>query len=93
MALITCPDCNTPMSDRAAACLKCGAPIALPRTDATVTEQTGKAHKIVQALGVLASCIGIVMVVAGNVGTGTMLLMGGALTFLIARITAWWSHG
>ena len=28
MALIRCPDCNTEVSDKAAACVKCGCPIA-----------------------------------------------------------------
>lgn len=30
MALITCPECGNQVSDKAAACPKCGAPIAAP---------------------------------------------------------------
>lgn len=58
-----------------------------------VTEQTGKPHKIAQAIGVLACCVGIVFFVAGSAGVGALLLIGGTVTFLVARITAWWFHG
>lgn len=36
MALIRCPDCGTDASDAAAACPKCGRPIAAPGTSQAV---------------------------------------------------------
>ena len=70
-----------------------GRQIALARTDATVTEQTGKGHKIAQAVGVTACCAGIVLFIAGAPSGGSLLLIGGFVLFLAARLTAWWSHG
>lgn len=106
MALINCPDCGTSVSDRAAACVKCGAPIAAQANPAAADfgsprvqtiEQTGKGYKAQQALGVVATMTGIVMMVAGETGSsanvfGAIVAGIGLIVYLSARLGAWWNH-
>lgn len=106
MALINCPDCGTQVSDRAAACVKCGAPIAdvtgqsAPHPDAPqvqTIEQTGKAYKAQQAMGVVAILVGAVMMAAGDSGSGTTMLGAivafiGMILCIFGRVGAWWNH-
>jgi hypothetical protein len=93
MALVTCPDCNTQMSDRAAACLKCGAPIAAARTDVTTTEATGKPQKMIQLIGVLCILAGVVSCTAQAPQAAALLLIVGVVLWLVGRMAAWWHHG
>lgn len=106
MALINCPDCGTQVSDRAAACVKCGAPIAaltgqsVQPTEAPhvqTIEQTGKVYKGQQALGVVAIVVGIIMMMAGDSGSGAnvfgAIVAGiGLIVYFAARLGAWWNH-
>ena len=68
MALIKCSECHHEVSDRAASCPKCGAPIAnavATGTSTVTTESTSKRMKKHQLIGVallisgiLTTCIG-----------------------------------
>lgn len=81
------------MSDRAAACLKCGAPIAVARTDVTTTEATGKPQKLLQLIGVLFILAGAVSCSARSMQAATILLLLGLALWIIGRMAAWWHHG
>lgn len=93
MALIPCPDCSRDVSSVAPACPQCGRPIA-----ATTVEATGKRWKLMEAVGVLAICLGVLsfpVLQAWMISTDWMLVPfgGGFALWLIARIGAWWRHG
>jgi uncharacterized membrane protein YvbJ len=68
MALITCPECNSEISNRAASCPKCGAPIAsisetprkgdyIPYTDQEVAVMLSKKKKTSHLLHLFLSII------------------------------------
>ena len=68
MALITCPECSSEISDRAASCPKCGAPIAstteapkrgdyIPYTDQEVAVMLSKKSKTSHLLHLFLSVI------------------------------------
>lgn len=99
MALITCPDCNTEMSDQAPACPKCGRPRQVAVAP-TVIEQTGKGWKKVQLWGALAFFGGVVMAVVsasssspGPIALFAFVAIGGVVTMIVGRVGAWWHHG
>lgn len=89
MALITCPDCGTEVSDRASSCVRCGAPIG-PHGPVTI-QATSKAWKLTQAVGVVGMLLGTASCV-GAMGQWWALWSVGALTFVAGRVGAWWDH-
>jgi hypothetical protein len=66
-----------------------------------VVELTAKRWKGLQAAGIGALLLGVVMCVgsvsgegsAGTVTAATLLMVAGAATVLVARLLAWWHHG
>ena len=80
MALISCPECSTSVSDKAIACPKCGCPIAKPTASATSTERTtapattvvtvSKSRGVYIILGLLFGVLGIHDFYAGYNGRG-----------------------
>ena len=79
MGLVSCPDCNTRVSDAAPACPSCGRPIAGalggrayldPRPTGTVQtiERTGKGLKLASLLTVPLLLVGIVVLCIGFSG-------------------------
>ena len=99
MALIDCEECGAQVSDKAAACIKCGAPLnstltALgPAERVVTTQQTGKKYKGLQLLGAGMVCAGVVACTAKEPGAASGLMLIGLIVFLGARIGAWWNHG
>ena len=94
MALVTCPDCGAEISDKAAACIKCGAPVAVAPTNGVVTtQQTGKTYKGLQFVGVVFLALGVGACASGSKDATVPLTMIGALLYAIGRIGAWWKHG
>lgn len=97
MALIQCPECATSISDLAAACPKCGAPVPRNTTTPTgavvTTQQTGKRFKAAELVGALMVAGGVVACTAQSTGAATFLLVVGLVVYLGARVGAWWSHG
>ncbi len=98
MALIHCEECAREVSDRAAACPHCGAPLSAIERGVVTTQATGKAPKIVQLVGLGFIIIGVVSCV-GQIGTGNdyktsvwLNLIGFAL-WIGGRAAAWWRHG
>lgn len=103
MALINCSECNAQISDKAVACIKCGAPIAQPNQPApttpapavvVTTQQTSKKFKFGQVIGALLIFLGVVSCADGHTDEATMpLLIVGVVVYLVSIIAAWWNHG
>lgn len=106
MSLISCPECASQVSDRAAACPRCGAPMQVAacahdafrphRTGAVTIQATGKTYKALQLAGAaaiaaaVASCTAAVP--SSGSWSGVVFLMGLAL-YAGGRVGAWWNHG
>lgn len=97
MALIACRECKQQVSEKAPACPKCGAPIA-----AHTIEATGKKWKAMQLFGAVAFLLGIFGFCSaamqpepsGSTGAVMVLMVLGGLVLTIgARVGAWWNHG
>lgn len=91
--LISCPDCQTKVSNNAPSCPKCGYPLK-----ATTVEQTSKKWKALQLLAFVLILIGMpwtcIGAMVGNIPLEAMsLFVAGLLVWLIASICAWWYHG
>ncbi|MGH2524885.1 MAG: zinc ribbon domain-containing protein [Anaerolineales bacterium] len=96
MALIDCEECGTKISDKAKACIKCGAPIGEPHAHGpkvVTTQQTGKKYKGLQLLGALLISAGVVSCTAKEPGAAAGLWITGLIVYLGARFSAWWNHG
>lgn len=104
MALINCPDCNSQVSDRAEACIKCGSPIAGRQeamkigTPLTTTQSTSKRLKMHSLLSGLSFIIGMLMAMGSPPGSngaamGVFICLVGLVWFMVTRIRIWWHHG
>lgn len=98
MSLIACTECGRQVSDKAASCPQCGAPIATGKTEATVTTQlTSRKFKFHQIVAVGAIIVGSVIAIAVETprgrGFGGALVMAGLALFILARIRTWWHSG
>ena len=107
MALMKCGECGRDVSDKAAACPNCGAPIVatvaamsgsavpLVHREAPVVpiEQTGKAYKSQMLGGAVLVCVGILAAIGGSPTAGVLMLLGGVVLYFVGRIGAWWNHG
>jgi uncharacterized membrane protein YvbJ len=101
MGLINCSECGTQVSSMAAACPKCGNPVA-NRADAeaagtqiTTTQQTAKKFKAHMLIG-LAFCVGGVIMILTRTEyspLGSIAFVIGLIWFIVARARAWWSNG
>lgn len=94
MALITCPECEYPVSSSAATCPQCGHPLS-----PVVIEQTDKRWKMVQLVGgclTLVSCLLVVVNMAMS-GRGYFLsciaFLVSCCVYFAGRLGAWWEHG
>jgi uncharacterized paraquat-inducible protein A len=86
--IVRCRECNSQMSDQAAACPRCGCPLKATQT----IEQTGKEFKFFMLLGGLAFMLGLPIVWV-HPQTGIIVAFVGAVTYFAARTMAWWYHG
>lgn len=99
MSLIACAECGRQVSDKAASCPHCGAPIATAaKAEATVTTQlTSRKFELQQLIAVAAiiggMLIAIVAETAGARGFGGALAAAGLIVFIVARARAWWHSG
>jgi hypothetical protein len=94
MAIINCPECNKEVSDRARACPNCGNPMGVAsesRPDVTI-QATGKTHKMVQVIGVAITVLALPVFLASPV-LGVLMLIGGPITYIVGRASAWAQHG
>lgn len=102
MALISCKECGREISDTAAACIGCGAPIggatAWPSSAGKIEiEATGRRYKnqMLLALAMLFAGCAMVLLVDGTDAAviGTVVAIGGLLLWLKARFGAWYANG
>ena len=89
MALITCPECKKQVSDKAAACPSCGAPIR-PVTDKPArVERTGARWEgwgtAMILVGVVSSCAGASNASGTAMSIGSLLLIVGFVVFIVGR--------
>jgi len=98
VSLITCAECGRQVSDKAASCPQCGAPIVTGAPEPTVTTQlTARKFKLHQVIAVAAIILGfVIMIVADTTGArgfGGALVAAGLVLFIVARARAWWHSG
>lgn len=97
MALIACSECSKEISDKAATCPGCGAPVAAQpaqEPEPVVTIQaTGKSFKGWQAIGVVCVTIGAILLFTDSTAMGLALCIVGSITYLAATFGGWWRHG
>ena len=103
MSLITCPDCQSAVSDQATACPQCSRPFAgesLDRRPAQVIEKTRKGWKALRALGWLLIVLGILVLRNGGVPhdlrrapVGLWIVGAGVAFIITSKVGAWWYHG
>jgi predicted membrane channel-forming protein YqfA (hemolysin III family) len=105
MALIKCSECGTEISDKAAVCVKCGAPTAAAPAGGSIIEvaprrQAGKQPKALQLIGFLVLAFGVVLAVSDAKsgkgllnGVGPALILLGLVLYAVGRVSAWWKHG
>lgn len=104
MALINCTECNHEVSDKAAACPKCGAPIASARetaaagTTLNTVQKTSKKFKLQSAFSTILIIVGIVWVFNSSQSEQTetgypgLMLVVGLVWFIVNRLRIWWHH-
>ncbi|MGO9370696.1 MAG: hypothetical protein ACLQBD_01190 [Syntrophobacteraceae bacterium] len=93
MALIECQECGKDVSELAAACPHCGAPV---RQGVQTVEKTGKKWKgmkiIAWSLMLLSLPCFLNPQHEGNTALGLILLLLGATLWLYAALQTWWHH-
>lgn len=84
MALLKCTECRKEVSDKAAACPGCGAPIAAAPAQqvARVARQGGKW----EAAGFVLIVIGIVLGIAIDPRLGWLAAIAGLVVFIVGRL-------
>ena len=104
MALIKCSECNREVSDKASACLGCGAPIAAAGagTPIQTIQKTSKRLKAQSLLsGILAAFGGLVVILSSIAASEThspmptfpiILFMAGFVWYVSVKIRIWWHH-
>jgi len=106
MALIECPECGKQVSDQAESCPNCGYPLrgqadVVSGRQVRTVERTAKrfkAHILLSTLMLLAGVFWLVGSCSAPEGQkpspwALLLLFGGLVWLLAARISAWWHHG
>ena len=107
MALITCPECSTRVSELASACPHCGAPISTAKdvasagTPLATIQETSKKLKFHIIISAILFWGGLIMLF-GNIdsvkaGESMSLLpsfamMAGLIWYFVTRIRIWWHH-
>jgi zinc-ribbon domain len=101
--LTSCTECNRQISDKAATCPSCGAPVGgltynlppiLSADFKPVTiERTSKAIKGRQLLAAAVFWIGVISLFGGAGAIGGWMIALGAIYWLYLRIARWWING
>lgn len=87
MALIECAECERQVSDKAAACPGCGAPIAAPHSPAAPASSSPvmRAGAKWEGLGFLLIVAGMIIGMAGAGGLGWTCAIVGLVMFIVGR--------
>lgn len=100
MAIINCPECDTKISDKAEKCPKCAYPISCTQTQEKIQtiELTSKKYKKEMIFAVIATIIGIIIMVStASEGSdwasfGGLLMFVGIVCLFVVKIKVWWHH-
>lgn len=105
MALIECGECGVEVSDKAAACVKCGAPVAgaaevrAAGAALNTIQETSKKFKLQTLASVSMIIIGSVMIYSrapygalGVPATPVLLVVIGLVWYVVNRFRIWWHH-
>lgn len=101
MALIKCTECGKQISDQAASCPGCGAPVGVRKDPEPIRtiQETGKPLKKQILLSVLLCIVSMIVMIYGSVdNNGPVATFGGVAMFLsgvwfiATRIRIWWHH-
>ena len=82
MALVTCPDCQTQLSDAAAACPKCGRPMAV-----TMPTAPSRTYGLL-IFGVVLIVLGVGGFVLSDTTGGFFLALGGVILVVAGIVMA-----
>jgi hypothetical protein len=99
VALIKCEECGRQVSDQAASCVGCGAPIGGSARDGArvTTQSTGKDLKAHIVWAAVAMGLGGLIAIAGDGGGakafGALVAVVGLIWYVVARTQIWWRHG
>lgn len=90
-----CPFCAEAIHSDAKKCKHCN---EMLHSTPILTEQTSKRFKKGVVIGSALSILGVFVILlnggnAGVAGIGLLMVASGLITFLSARILAWWHHG
>ena len=81
MALMKCSGCGEEVSDQAAVCPTCGAPLT-PIPDSVRSKRTGG---VSEGIGFALVALGIVVGLVSNRVLGSVMALAGVVVFLIGR--------
>lgn len=88
MALIKCSECGRKVSEKAAACPNCGAPIASPsptvKLDPSSHVRNTRTGARWEGIGFILIVVGMFMLFSGTLGGGVVILVG-FVVFLVGR--------
>ena len=88
MAMISCPECKTEISDQAAACPKCG----FARKENKVTiQQSSKKYKLMLLAAWLLIIVGFLSFKANAIFSFVCLGLG-AVLLVWSRVGKWWNN-
>ncbi len=87
MAMIKCSDCGKDISDKAATCPGCGAPInevplKIQKDHPQMVKRSGGTW---EGIGFLLIVGGMISGIAGSTEIGSLVMVGGFLVFLVGR--------
>ena len=98
MALITCPDCSSEISDAALTCPKCGRPISnKSESDLNTIQETSKSLKLGSFLSEVIIWISVLVLFSSSKDSIVYLyacitLFIGIIMYLVNKINIWWHH-
>lgn len=92
MALITCQECEKEVSDKAATCPNCGAPINDKTTEIEMTNKSLKFYILISFFGVffVAPFFWFIIkdfAIASAIGIFSLAV------FVCSKVASWWRHG
>jgi catabolite regulation protein CreA len=97
MALISCPDCQKPISDLAFSCLGCGRPMSATAQETgnpqrVLTEKTSKSYKAQQVISVVLAALSVLAFLSTQETTFLWLAFACVVWHLLLNVFIWWDH-
>lgn len=91
----SCPFCAEEINAVAIKCMHCGSMLS---DKSILIEQTSKKYKKQMAYSGIAAIVGFFLIIfsvewEGFATLGVLLMLGALVSFLSARMSAWWNHG